>query len=196
MKKLVFVFFECLFAVSAVLAYSADELDFSFAPKTTFTRQEPSDKAFAGGALEIHGSEIQNKTEVPLPSKALMRGFERFKKIDAFGNAYPDSYLFYRSNLTSEQRSAYDEFYKALMNAESEVILISRLKVDDLFNVLWSVYYDNPELFWWAGDYQGWYNLSTKYVTSVKFTYLFSKTIYFWIILFICYNILFLFFFI
>lgn len=176
MKKLFFVFFECLFELSALLAFNADELDFSIAPKTTFTKQEASDKVFAGGALEIQGSKVQNKTEVPLPSKVLMRGFERFKKVDAFGNAYPDTYLFYRSNLTNDQKSAYDEVYKALMNAESEVNFISRLKVDDLFTVIWSVYYDNPELFWWAGGYQGWYNISTGYVTSVKFNYLFSKT--------------------
>ena len=154
-------------------AYDMGDIDFSIAPKTQFT-QEKTDKNLKKGGLENPtDTSVKNKKDVAMPDKKLLRGFERFPKTDAFGDTLPDSFLFYRQTLTTDEKSAYDEMYKALMNADTSVNLITRITRDEVLKVRDAIYYDNPELFWWVGNISWRYN-SDDIVTSVGFEYIFS----------------------
>ena len=168
-------FVAALFALCALSAHAFDaaSLDFSIKPKTAFTAQPLGASTRRGGFVAPHGTARQNARDVPLPSKKLLRGFERFPKVDAFGDALPDSFLLYRQNLSGAQKTAYDEIYKAVMNAAPALPLLSRVSKRELGAVIEAVYYDNPECFWWAGDC-GWYYNADGTVTEVRFTYLFS----------------------
>ncbi|MBR0098919.1 MAG: hypothetical protein IJP90_04310, partial [Treponema sp.] len=105
-----------LLSLSPIFAFDKSALDFSFTPKTAFRQQSVNAESFTGDFVEPNGTSLRNKKELPLPDKKLMRGFQRFQKLDAFGDVLPDNFLFYRENLTSDQKSAYDEIFKAVMN--------------------------------------------------------------------------------
>ena len=154
-------------------AFDLDDIDFSIAPKTQFTKEKTNNNLKKGGLVEPEGTSIRNKKDVAKPDIKLLRGFERSPKTDAFGDTLPDSFLFYRQTLTENEKSAYDETYKALMNAEPQLNLITRITYDEYRKAEDAVYYDNPELFWWAGISSLWYN-SDGIVTDVEFEYLFS----------------------
>lgn len=155
-------------------AYDSKDLDFSIAPKTTFTVQSNSTLLKTGLVPQSEKSS-QNKKDVALPDKKLLRGFERFPKTDAFGDTLPDSFLFYRQNLSSNQKSAYDEIFKAVMNAEQNLTIITRISSKEIGAVCEAVYYDNPELFWWDGTFSWYYNANGT-VTAINFLYLFSSS--------------------
>ena len=174
-KYLSFLVFSLLF-VNGAFSFDSSELDFSFKPKTSFSAQNVSASDFIGALVEDEGTATQNKTDIPLPPKKLARGFTRFQKLDAFGDVIPDSFLFWRSTLTANQQAAYDEIFKAVMNAESEVVLLTRISTDEVAKIVEAVYYDNPEPFWWACNYSWYYNPSSKIATSVVFKYLFDKS--------------------
>ena len=177
MKKLLssFLFFFSII-LSPIFAFDKSALDFSFTPKTAFRQQSVNVESFTGDFVEPNGTSLRNKKELPLPDKKLMRGFQRFQKLDAFGDVLPDNFLFYRENLTNDQKSAYDEIFKAVMNGEEKLNIITRIRSDELPVVVEAVYYDNPEPFWWSCSYSWYYNPSSQLVTSISFEYLFSKS--------------------
>ncbi len=172
LKKLVIFFLANIFLFH-LSAYDLDNLDFSIAPKTQFTQEKTNKNLKKGGLVEPEETSIKNKKDVAMPDIKLLRGFERSPKTDAFGDTLPDSFLFHRQTLKENQKSAYDEMYKAVINAEEKVNIISRVTRDEFSEASSAVYYDNPELFWWAGCTSWWYN-SDGMVTSVEFEYLFS----------------------
>ena len=177
-KSFLTVFFALLLAMfnHSLFAFDRSAIDFSIKPKTSFTKQTVHTELLVGGLVELKGTAIQNKKDLPLPDKKLRRGFKRFQKVDAFGDDLPDRFLLYRQNLTSEQKSAYDEIFKVVMNGEESVNLITRIHSDDISSVIEAVYFDNPEPFWWACDCDWYYNPTNKLVTSVQFGYLFPKS--------------------
>ena len=172
MKKILLTF-AAIFFCAALFAYESSDIDFTIKPKTHFS--QGASGAGKSGLAEQDKTAVKNKTEVALPDQKLLRGFERFPKVDAFGDALPDSFLFYRKNLSSSQKSAYDEIYKALMNANPALDLITRVHNEELATVMEAVYYDNPELFWWAGGYSYCYNSISGLVTQIEFKLLFSE---------------------
>lgn len=169
-RVLFFAIFACFFPLSA---FDSKDLDFSISPKTKFSLQEKSSVIKAGLASPTESS-VQNKKDVALPDKKLLRGFERFPKTDAFGDTLSDLFLFYRQNLTSNQKSVYDEIYKAVMNAESNLNIITRISSKEISTICEAVYYDNPELFWWDGTFSWYYNTNGT-VTKIIFSYLFPS---------------------
>ena len=154
-------------------AYDLEDLDFSIAPKTQFTQEKTNNNLKKGGLSSPEATSIKNKKDVKMPDIKLLRGFERSPKTDAFGDTLPDSFLFFRQTLTDNEKSVYDEMYKALINADEKVTLITRVNRDEMLTARHAVYYDNPELFWWAG-YISWFYNSDLIITSVVFEYLFS----------------------
>lgn len=166
--------FLIMFSFFALNAYDLKDLDFSAKPKINFsTEKKVNNKSKIGLAQGIEES-LQNKKDVALPDKKLLRGFERLPKTDAFGDIIPDNFLFYRETLTANQKSAYDEIYKAVMNAEEQMTLLTRVTTSEMKDILFAVYLDNPELFWWSQNCSWYYN-SDGYVTNVIFYYLFEK---------------------
>ena len=172
MKKIISLFFVAMF-VCSIWAMDMNDIDFSFAPKTHFTEEKENSEAKCGAVSPEISSE-QNKTDIALPSKKLRRGFSRFVKTDAFGDAIPDSSLFYRQALSESHKAVYDEIYKAVMNAEEKIQLLKRVKDKEFGNIVMSVYLDNPELWWWAGNISYNYNKNGD-VTHIFFSYLFTK---------------------
>ena len=154
-------------------AYDLDELDFSIAPKTQFTQEKTNKNFLKGGLDNPTDTSTKNKKDVKMPDIKLLRGFERSPKTDAFGDTLPDSFLFHRQTLTDNEKSVYDEMYKALINADEKVTLITRVNHDEMLAARNAVYYDNPELFWWCGSTASYYN-SDNLITAVEFEYLFS----------------------
>ena len=173
MRKLVFVCLLLQSTLCVAFGYDSTDLDFSIKPKMSFTKQTVSAEG-AGGLSEAKGSAEKNKSDVALKDKKLLRGFERFVKTDAFGDALPDSFLFYREQLTANEKSAYDEVYKALMNASPSLDIITRIKQKELYRVMEAMWYDNPEIFWWSCQYCYYYN-SDGTITRIMFEYLFPK---------------------
>ena len=172
LKKL-FIFLFLNIFLFHLSAYDLDDLDFSIAPKTQFTQENSDNSLKKCGLAAPESSSIKNKKDVKMPDVKLLRGFERSPKTDAFGDILPDSFLFHRQTLTDNEKSAYDEIYKAVINAEEKVDLITRVTRDEVSDAIIAVYYDNPELFWWDGWNSWWYN-SDNIITSVEFNYLFS----------------------
>ena len=153
-------------------AYESLDIDLSFVPKTHFSEDAANGEG-KGGALLEPITATKNKRDVPLPDRTLLRGFERFTKTDAFGDSIPDDFLFYRQSLSESGKAAYDEIYKAVMTGEEKIQLLSRVKRSELSDIANSVYFDNPELFWWTGRCYCNYN-SDGEVTHVRFAYIFS----------------------
>nr|MCR5766410.1 hypothetical protein [Treponema sp.] len=172
LKKLVIFLLGNIFLFH-LSAYDLDNLDFSIVPKTQFTQEKTNKNLKKGGLVNPEETSIKNKKDVAMPDIKLLRGFERSPKTDAFGDTLPDSFLFHRQTLKDNEKSAYDEIYKAVINAEKEIYLITRVTCDEYINARNAVYYDNPELFWWCGSSSWWYN-SDNIVTAVEFEYLFS----------------------
>lgn len=166
MKKIIAVALTTLFAFNVC----AERMK----PKTTFSTQSNEDVSKKLGLSDSDISTTKNAVDQKLKDPKLMRGFERFKKVDAFGDTIPDSSLFYRQVLTQNQRGAYDEIYKALMNGRDEVEPISRVSYKEMNLITEAIYYDNPEIFWWDGSVGYWYN-KDETVTKVTFKYIFPK---------------------
>ncbi len=172
LKKLVIFLLVNIFLFH-LSAYDLDDIDFSIAPKTQFTQEKSDNNLKKCGLAAPESSSIKNKKDVKMPNIKLLRGFERSPKTDAFGDTLPDSYLFYRQALTENEKSAYDELYKALINGEKKVNFISRITSDEYLKVRDAVYNDSPEIFWWCSSDLWWYN-SDDIITAVEFDYLFS----------------------
>ena len=130
LKKLIILLLANIFLFQ-LSAFDLDDIDFSIAPKTQFTKEKTNNNLKKGGLVEPEGTSIRNKKDVAKPDIKLLRGFERSPKTDAFGDTLPDSFLFYRQTLTENEKSAYDETYKALMNAEPQLNLITRITYDE-----------------------------------------------------------------
>ena len=173
MKRYIALILE-LFIFFSLSAYDFKELTFSTKPKTVFSTQQNISNELKTGLAQGKEEATQNKRDLALPDKKLLRGFERLPKTDAFGDIIPDSFLFYRETLNANQKSAYDEIYKAIMNAESNLKIITRVSNREIFQIIHCVYLDNPELFWWAEDCSWWYN-SDGTVTNLVFNYLFDQ---------------------
>ena len=174
MKRFLFIIYFISF-VLVLNAHDFKDLDFSIQPKTSFFSQQKISENLKTGFVETKEKSFQNKKDVSLPNKTLLRSFERIPKTDAFGDFIPDSYLFYKQTLNTNQKSAYDEIYKAVMNANSKLTFLTCISKDEISNAIYAVYYDNPELFWWAGCFTWWYN-SDGTVTSIDFDYLFNQS--------------------
>lgn len=148
-----------LFVGAALLSLSASNasrLDFSVKPKTSFSAEVPA--ARRGGFVPPASAAVKNRQDASLPDKRLIRSFVRLPKTNSFGDTLPDSLVFYRQQLGTTQKSAYDEVCKAVMGTERGLQLLTRVSTHDIGTVLEAVYCDNPECFWLAGECTWWHN--------------------------------------
>lgn len=134
--------------------------------KTKFTQQSSlSDSLKPTGAMDGDVEKLKNSTNVNVPT--ITRGIERYQKMNVFGQAIPDDFLFYRGLLNERQQVVYDQVYKTLMEGETIVNLQARINSSELEEVLYAVRYENPEAFWWSGAYTWWSN-SNDIATKVR----------------------------
>ncbi|MCR4734706.1 MAG: hypothetical protein K5829_06880 [Treponema sp.] len=134
--------------------------------KTTFTQEKRRSGEKPTGLVEPKPVSERNEVDIAMPKKT--RGVERYNKLNIWGKTIPDSFLFYRENLNQKQKAVYDTIYKALMKNEEGASLPVGLTEDEFFDTMDAVIYDNPEAFWWDGNYRYWTN-SDDTVTSFKF---------------------------
>ena len=132
--------------------------------KTNFTKEVRPANSKPTGLVPIEKIEKRNEVDVKVPKKT--RGVERYDKLNIFGEIIPDSFLFFRNTLNQNQKACYDAIYKALMKGEENVVMPVGINIDEMEDVIHAVNYDNPEAFWWAGDYMCWAN-SNLIVTAV-----------------------------
>ena len=136
--------------------------------KTNFTPEvRPSDSNPTGLVSAAYSSE-HNKVDIKVPKKT--RGVERYDKVNIWGNIIPDSFLFYRNTLNQRQKAVYDVAYKALMKNEEDPDLPVEVTLQELREALYAVRYDNPEIFWWSGEFLYWDN-SDGTPTRIRFKY-------------------------
>ncbi len=134
--------------------------------KTTFTKEVRPAGYEPTGLAPVEHVEERNKVDVSMPKKT--RGVERYSKLNIWGKVIPDSFLFYRNTLTQNQKAVYDAVYKAMMKNQEGINLPVGINVDDFFDTMDAVHYDNPECFWWSGAYTYWTN-SDGTVTNFVF---------------------------
>ena len=135
--------------------------------KTNFTPEVRRSGANPTGLAPAEHSMERNAVDVKMPKKT--RGvIDRYKKLNIWGKDIPDSFLFYRNTLNKNQKDVYDVAYKALMKNEKGADLPVGLTEDEFFDTMYAVEYDNPESFWWAGNYTYRVN-SDDIVTSFTF---------------------------
>ena len=136
--------------------------------KTNFTKEvRPSDSNPTGLVSPDYSSD-HNKVDVKVPKRA--RGVERYDKLNIWGEVIPDSFLFHRSTLNQRQKAVYDVCYKALMKNEQNPVVPVEVTLDELREALFAVRHDNPEIFWWSGEFSYWDN-SDGTPTSVSFVF-------------------------
>ena len=68
--------------------------------------------------------------------------------VDINGNTLSDDFYFYRSLLSGTCKQAYDQIYAALYNGRQTINMSVSVYSSDIANIVYSVYYDHPELFW------------------------------------------------
>lgn len=105
----------------------------------------------------------------PDPDRKVVRSrvpIRQLRGIDVNGNALSDEFYFYRNMLNSTGRQAYDQIYSALYKGISSFDMNVAISADDIEDIIYSVYYDHPELFW-VDCYYSYYMNSNDIVTSV-----------------------------
>ncbi|MBP0983575.1 MAG: hypothetical protein J6A19_07605 [Oscillospiraceae bacterium] len=68
--------------------------------------------------------------------------------IDVNGNSLSNDFYFYRNLLSGTYKQAYDQIYSALYNGSQTVNMSVSVQSADIVDIVYSVYYDHPELFW------------------------------------------------
>lgn len=99
------------------------------------------------GGLEVPEPEAIPDDEPP-PAEPVITDPSQPLKLDYAGRLYPTEQFYYRNLLPYSLKAAYDEIYNAAVGAQEMLALSTSVSVSDIETVFFSVYYDNPELFW------------------------------------------------
>lgn len=82
------------------------------------------------------------------------------------GSKLSDEFYFYRSMLSSQGKKAYDQIYSSIYKGCDTVTMSVPVHYEDLQDIIYSISYDHPELFWAESGFTYYYNGSGE-VTSV-----------------------------
>ncbi len=108
---------------------------------------ERSELSFGTGLEEITVTAQAD----PDPDKQITRRrtpVRQIRGIDINGNSPSDDFYFYRSLLSGTYKQAYDQIYSALYNGSRTINMSVSVQSGDIADIVYSVYYDHPELFW------------------------------------------------
>lgn len=127
--------------------------------------QDSPDSGNAAGTVEISAENVGTGLEQLVitgeldedPNREIVR---QIRGIDVNGNTLSDEFYFYRSTLSGTNKQAYDQIYAALYNGVQSVNLSVSVSTADICDVVYSVYYDHPELFWVDSSLSYSYNYS------------------------------------
>ena len=90
----------------------------------------------------------------------------QIRGVDAQGNSLSNDFYFYRNLLSGTYKQAYDHIYAALYNGIQTIYMSVSVRPSDIANIVYSVHYDHPELFWVDNSLTYYTNMS-GIVTSV-----------------------------
>ena len=139
--------------------------------------EDSPESGSAAGTVEISAENVGTGLEQLVitgsldedPNREIVRRrtpVRQIRGIDVNGNTLSDEFYFYRSTLSGTNKQAYDQIYAALYNGVQSVNLSVSVSTSDICDVVYSVYYDHPELFWVDSSLSYSYNYSNV-VTSV-----------------------------
>ena len=145
-------------ALSAVIltgcAAVFDELTDGTYEEGTFTDETTSAVTDEKSSLS-YGTGLEEITitaqEDPDPDRQIQRRrtpVRQIRGVDINGNTLSDDFYFYRSLLSGTYKQAYDQIYSALYNGSQTISMSVLVYSSDIVNIVYSVYYDHPELFW------------------------------------------------
>lgn len=145
-------------ALSAVIltgcAAVFDELDDGTYEEGTLTDETTSAVTDEKTSLS-YGKGLEEITitakEDPDPDRKIQRRrtpVRQMRGVDINGNTLSDDFYFYRSLLSGTYKQAYDQIYAALYNGRQTINMSVSVYSSDIANIVYSVYYDHPELFW------------------------------------------------
>ena len=145
-------------ALSAVIltgcAAAFDELDDGTYEEGTLTDETTSAVTDEKTSLS-YGKGLEEITitaqEDPDPDRQIQRRrtpVRQIRGVDINGNTLSDDFYFYRSLLSGTYKQAYDQIYSALYNGSQTINMSVSVYSSDIVNIVYSVYYDHPELFW------------------------------------------------
>lgn len=181
MKKRKLIFSVLALSLSACMLTGCldDEYDDDYA----YSDDSYSDDVSADGESYGSGGQVSESTQYgtgleeikvegfadPDPDKKVVRSrapIRQLRGIDMNGNALSDDFYFYRNMLNSTGKQAYDQIYAALYRGVSTLDMNVAISADDIETIVFSVYYDHPELFW-VDCYYYYYTNSDDIVTTV-----------------------------
>lgn len=155
---------------------ATDEAGNAFTAET-IAEQDNTESDNAAGTVEISAENVGTGLEQLVitgeldedPNREIVRRrtpVRQIRGIDVNGNSLSDEFYFYRSTLSGTNKQAYDQIYAALYNGIQQVNLSVSVSTADICDIVYSVYYDHPELFWVDSSLSYSYNYS-YIVTSV-----------------------------
>lgn len=131
-------------------------------------------------AAQNYGTGLDNVTLTAAPDKDPDRKIVRsrapirqVRAVSISGGKLSDDFYFYRNTLSGSYQKAYDQIYAGLYKGSQTITMNIPVNYNDFPDIVYSVLYDHPELFWLETHMNYSYNGSGD-VTEV--TVLFNST--------------------
>lgn len=107
---------------------------------------EQSSLACGTGLAAIEITALQD----PDPDRQILHRrtpVRQIRGVDVNGNTLSNDFYFYRNLLSGTYKQAYDQIYYALYNSINNLNMSVAVNSDDIADIVYSIYYDHPELF-------------------------------------------------
>lgn len=135
-----------------------DESGYSEAADISSEQETTSSDAQRGTGLEeisITGTPDADPDKQIVKSRAPIK---QVRGINVKGEQLSDDFYFYRALLSSQYKQAYDQIYAMLYRGVSTFDMNVAVSANDISDIVYSVYYDHPELFWVDSSLTYYYN--------------------------------------
>ncbi|MCL2634804.1 MAG: hypothetical protein FWD34_09870 [Oscillospiraceae bacterium] len=127
------------------------------------------DEELGSGFTSMSGSgELNSDSSFGVTQET--RHVRRILKQDVYGRELPEWFLFYRELLNDNEKSVYDQIYANAVDLVSSFNITTRVHYSRLDDIIISVRYDNPDLFWFSNEYYYTYD-GNGYITSIRLTF-------------------------
>ena len=144
-----------LATAAAAVMLAGCSSDVSDYPKVTVDSSSSENSSFVEKSELSYGTGLQEISitakQDPDPNRQITRRrtpVRQIRGVDVNGNTLSNDFYFYRNLLSSTYKQAYDQIYAALHNGVQTINMSVSVKSADIANIVYSVYYDHPELFW------------------------------------------------
>lgn len=130
------------------------------------TASEPADEENPiQAAAQNYGTGLENFTINGAPDENPDRKISKSRTpirqaraINVNGEKLSDDFYFYRNVLSTRNKQAYDQIYAALYRGSDTVNMNVPVHYSEISDIVFSVFYDHPELFWMENSVNYYYN--------------------------------------